>query len=123
MGLFDFLKGGDIASKCLKLVENGNVEKLLKLVTSGKDEDRIAALKAIAAGMKPDQDLVKAALAAIRPEESEGVREAAAAALKTIATKKECDQLLHYAEAENVEKIKNLIKEAAVEARDRTARW
>ena len=124
MGLFDFLKGGpkDIASKCAKFAEDGNIGKLIKFASEGNTvEFRKAAFEAIST-MKPDPDLIKCAMDALKEDDTK-VRLAAAKALVNIGTKPNADPLFHYAESDADEEVKALLKQAAVNAKERTPRW
>ncbi len=123
MGLFDFLKGGkDFAAQYAKLAENGNVDKLIKLASNGKTVEQIKAAFAAIATMKPNPDLIKCAMDALKGDNSE-IRLAAAQALSKIATKPQTEQLLHYAEVDADEQVKAALKAAAVAAKERTPRW
>lgn len=123
MGLFDFLKGGkDIAAQYAALAENGNADKLIKAVMNGKTVEQVKAAFAAIATMKPDPDLIKCGMDALKGDNAE-IRLAAAKALAKIATKPQTEQLLHYAEVDADEQVKSALKEAAVAAKDRTPRW
>jgi len=124
MGLFDFLKGGpkDIASKCAKFAEDGNIGKLIKFASEGNTvEFRKAAFEAIST-MKPDPDLIKCAMDALKEDDDE-IRLAAAKAIRNIGTKPNADPLFHYAESDKNPEIAAILKEAAVNAKERTPRW
>lgn len=124
MGLFDFLKGGskDIVSKCKKFAEDGNVAKLIKFASEGNAADVREAAYAAIATMKPDPDLIKCAMDGLK-ESDDKIRLAAAKALVNIGTKPNSDPLFHYAESDSNEEIKAVLKEAAVNAKERTPRW
>ncbi len=124
MGLFDFLSGGkDIVAKCAKLAENENVSKLVKFASEGKTMDiREAAFAAIAT-MKPDPDLIKCAMDALKEDGNDALRLAAAKALLNIGTKPNAEPLFHYSESDSNPEIKEILKQAAVNAKERTPRW
>jgi len=123
MGFLDSLFGPkDIASKCAKFAENGNYDKLIKFALEGKTmEIREAAFAAIAT-VKPDPDLIKCCMDALK-EDDDAVRLAAAKALVNIGTKPNAEPLFHYSESDSNEEIKALLKQAAVNAKERTPRW
>ena len=108
MGLFDFLKGPkDIASKCAKFAENGDIGKLIKFASEGNAVDVREAAYAAIATMKPDPDLIKCAMDGLK-EADDKIRLAAAKALVNIGTKPNADPLFHYAESDSNEEIKAL---------------
>ena len=124
MGLFDFLKKKPLNERVEEYAKNGNIGKLLKLSEASQPkETRLLAIDAMR--------LIKHATAVnylaneiLRDPDVE-IRTQAAKSLMMNGTKDKTDLLLNYSEEEkelgNTE-LADLLKQAAIDARDRTAR-
>lgn len=103
------------------LAEKGKSAKLIKLAsTSKKLDERIAA---IAVMRTLREELVIKCLMEILKEDHDDLRKAAAISLDRIATKLETDKLMHFAEVEADADIKKILREAAINSKERTPRW
>jgi|GEM_PF-2377580 hypothetical protein len=112
-----------LAEKMEVLVDKGKTAKLIKLATSSKKlDEQLAAIEAMRnvreeASVRAMMDMLK----------DEGgnlvVRKAVATTLDRIATKMETDKLHHYAGVEADPDIAKILREAAVNSKERTPRW
>ncbi|MBQ3101356.1 MAG: HEAT repeat domain-containing protein [Clostridia bacterium] len=113
-----FFFGKDIYAKIESWKEKGLLGKLLKEAeTNGDEAVRIAAWKAI--GSLHAKEAVDSLLAVFRTDETEDVKLAAADALSRVATKAEFDSMIYAAEHEESEKVAEMLKSAAIEAKER----
>lgn len=103
------------------LAEKGKTSKLVKIAsTSKKLDERLAAIDSMRT-LKEEESI--RCLMDILKEEDLVIRKAAATTLDRIATKMETDGLLHFAEASEDEELKNILREAAINSKERTPRW
>ena len=124
MGLFDFLKKKPLNEKVEEYAKNGQIGKLHKLASEGQPkETRLLAIDAMR--------LIKHATAVnylanemLRDPDLD-IRTQAAKSLLMNGTKDKTDLLLNYSDEEkelgNTE-LAEILRQAAIDARDRTAR-
>ena len=124
MGLFDFLKKKPLNERVEEYAKNGNIGKLLKLSEASQPkETRLLAIDAMR--------LIKHATAVnylaneiLRDPDVE-IRTQAAKSLMMNGTKDKTDLLLNYSEEEKEQgntELAGILRQAAIDARDRTAR-
>ena len=112
-----------LAEKMEILAEKGKTPKLIKLATSSKKlDEQLAAIDALRlvreeASVRCVMDLLKDNI------DNAVIKKAAIATIDRIATKMETDKLHHYAEVESDPEIAKMLREAAVNSKERTPRW
>jgi len=104
-----------------ELAEKGKVGKIIKIAsTSKKQEERVAAIDAMR--LLKEEETVRCCIEFLKEEETV-IRKAAANTLDRIATKRETDKLVHYANNEGDSEIAEILRKAAINSKDRTPRW
>lgn len=100
----------------------GKIGKLVKIATT--DDNEVNRAKAYA-GMGKIRDLsaVEALVDCFKLGDSDVTRLAAAKALGKIASKKEFDTIQHLVDVEENPEVKEALKAAALEAKERSPRW
>ncbi len=120
MGLFDIFKKKSLEEKMEEYANKGLVGKLEAAVDAGKPkETRIAALNALR--LIKHHSSVDILMEALRDDDAD-IRRAATKSLLMNGTKDMTERLLNYSEQEEIDDIKEMMKEAAIAAKDRTPR-
>lgn len=124
MGLLDIFKKKTIEEKCAVYAEKGMVGKLCALADEGNPkENRLAAIEALRT-IKHATSVNYLVNTGLRDSDIE-IRTAVAKALLMNGTKDKTDILLNYSDQEREEgntELAEILKRAAIDARDRTAR-
>lgn len=112
-----------LQEKMEALAEKGKTAKLIKLATSSKKYDeRLAAIDTLR--LVREEDSIRAMMDLLKYELDDLViRKAVAKTLDRIATKNETDKLHHFSEQETDSEIAAILREAAVNSKERTPRW
>lgn len=112
-----------LSEKMEALVEKGKTAKLIKLATSSKKYDeKLAAIDALR--LVREEESVRAMMDLLKYETDDLViRKAVVKTLDRIATKNETDKLHHFSQQETDSEISSLLREAAVNSKERTPRW
>ena len=123
MGLFDFFKKVPIEEKTEEYANKGMVGKLCALADGAKPkETRLAALNSLR--LIKYKDAVECLCNALRDPDIE-IRTVAATSLLMNGTKDKTELLLNYSDAEKSEgntELAEIMKRAAIDAKDRTPR-
>ncbi len=120
MGLFDIFKKKTLDEKMEDYANKGLIGKLEAASAEGKPKDtRIAALNALR--LIKHHSSVEILMDALRDEDVD-IRRAATKSLLMNGTKDMTERLLNYSEQEEDAELKEMMKEAAISAKDRTPR-
>ncbi|MBR2460436.1 MAG: HEAT repeat domain-containing protein [Clostridia bacterium] len=124
MGLFDFLKKKPLSEKVEEYAQKGMIGKLMKLTEATQPkENRLLAIDALRI-IKHRMSVDHLANVMLRDPDID-IRTQAAKSLLMNGTKDKTDLLLNYSEEEKElgnEELAELLKRAAIDARDRTRR-
>ena len=120
MGLFDIFKKKPLIEKMEEYANKGMIGKLESAAAEGKPkETRLAALDATRLiKQRPGVELLMSALR----DGDVDIRRQAAKSLLMNGTKDCTDKLLNYSEIEEDPEVAQIMKEAAISAKDRTPR-
>jgi len=111
-----------LAEKMEILAEKGKTAKLIKLATESKKlDEQLAAIDTLR--LVKEEDSVRSMMDMLKYEENPVVKKAVIVTLDRIATKMETDRLHHFAENESDPELAKMLREAAVNSKERTPRW
>lgn len=104
------------------LAEKGKTAKLVKLASSSKKlDEKLAAIEALR--LVREEASVRCIMDLLKDEGDPVIRKAVAITADRIATKLETDKLHHYASVEEDPDTAKILREAAVNSKERTPRW
>lgn len=111
-----------LEQKMEELVEKGKTAKLIKLATGSKKlDEKLAAIEALR--MVREEASVRCIMDMLKYEVDPVIRKAVAITADRIATKMETDKLHHHSSEEKDPDIAKILREAAVNSKERTPRW
>ncbi len=120
MGLFDIFKKKSLDEKMEEYADKGLIGKLEAAIAPSKPkETRIAALSALR--LIKHHSAVELLMETLRDEDVD-IRRAATKSLLMNGTKDQTEHLLNYSENEEDPELAQMMKEAAISAKDRTPR-